>query len=79
MTLTLAGLSHHQLTVSFRWRAGEKWKGTYRQWEALNAEAENLGFNAPDFYKKAIREQKYSEFYDAGQRTIALGEKKWST
>ena len=49
-------------SLSFRWWAGEKWKGTGRQWEALNTEAENLGFNVPDFYKEAIREKRYSEF-----------------
>ncbi len=79
MTLTLAGLSHHQLTLSFRWRAGEKWKGTYRQWEALNAEAENLGFNAPDFYKKKQYENKNTPSFMMLDKELALGEKKWST
>jgi predicted glycosyltransferase involved in capsule biosynthesis len=59
--------SYHQLTLSFRWWAGGKWKGTCRQWEALNKEAENLGFNVPDFYREAIREKRYYQFYDRGR------------
>jgi len=42
--------SYRQLTVSFRWWAGQRWKGTTRQWHALNAEAENLGFEVPSIY-----------------------------
>ena len=31
--------SYRQLTLSFRWWAGQRWKGTTRQWSALNSEA----------------------------------------
>jgi predicted glycosyltransferase involved in capsule biosynthesis len=55
--------SYHQLTLSFRWWAGQRWKGSYRQWNALNAEAENLGFHVPDVYREAIREKRYTDFY----------------
>jgi hypothetical protein len=41
--------SCHELTLAFCWWAGERWRGRLRQWEALNIEAENLGFEAPDF------------------------------
>ncbi len=37
--------------MAFRHWAGEGWKGTYRQWNALNREAENVGFNFPDVYR----------------------------
>ena len=60
--------SYHQLTLSFRWWAGERWKGTSRQWEALNREAENLGFNMPYVYREAIPEKRYSEYYTVGER-----------
>lgn len=36
--------SYHQLTLAFRWWAGQRWKGTSKQWSALNREARNLGF-----------------------------------
>ncbi len=41
--------SYRQLTLTFRWWAGEKWKGTARQWEALNREARRLGFEVPRY------------------------------
>jgi hypothetical protein len=60
--------SYHQLTLAFRWWAGERWRGTPRQWEALNKESENLGFNVPDFYREAIRGKRYSDYYPTGAR-----------
>jgi predicted glycosyltransferase involved in capsule biosynthesis len=61
--------SYHQLTLAFRWWAGERWRGTSRQLEALNNEAENLGFNVPDVYREAIREKHYTDFHDRARRT----------
>jgi hypothetical protein len=55
--------SYHQLTLSFRWWAGERWKGTHRQWEALNREAENLGFNEHNGYRQTIWEKRHSDYY----------------
>jgi hypothetical protein len=55
--------SYHQLTLSFRWWAGERWKGTVRQWEALNAEAENLGFTVPEIYRDELRDSRLSGYY----------------
>ncbi len=55
--------SYNELTLSFRWWAGEKWRGTPRQWEALNAEAENLGFDVPDFIRREIREYRSSGYH----------------
>ena len=49
--------SYHELTLSFRWWAGERWVGSSRQWEALNAEAENLGFEPPDFIREELEER----------------------
>jgi len=50
--------SYHQLTLDFRWWAGERWRGTRRQWEALNIEAENLGFEVPDFVREELEESR---------------------
>ena len=44
--------SYRELTVAFRWWTGKKWKGTVRQWLALVAEAERLGFRVPAFVRK---------------------------
>ena len=46
--------SYHQLTLAFRWWAGERWVGSHRQWEALNVEAENLGFDVPDYVREEL-------------------------
>jgi predicted glycosyltransferase involved in capsule biosynthesis len=46
------------LTLAFRWWAGERWRGTRRQWEALNTEAENLGFEVPDFVREELSERR---------------------
>jgi hypothetical protein len=61
--------SYHQLTLAFRWWAGERWRGTPRQWEALTREAENLGFNEHKGYREAIREKRYSDYYHVGHRS----------
>jgi hypothetical protein len=61
--------SYHQLTLAFRWWAGERWKGTPRQWEALTREAENLGFNEHYGYRKAIQEKRYSDYYNVRHRS----------
>lgn len=44
--------SYRQLTLTFRWWAGEKWKGTVKQWDALNREARRLGFEVPRYYQE---------------------------
>ena len=46
--------SYHQLTLAFHWWAGERWVGSRKQWEALNAEAENLGFETPDYIREEL-------------------------
>jgi hypothetical protein len=61
--------TYHQLTLAFRWWAGERWRGTSRQWEALNKEAENLGFNEHYGYRKAIQEKSYSDYYHFRQKS----------
>lgn len=48
--------SYMQLSLAFRWWAGRNWKGTTKQWEAFNAEAERRGFPVPDFIREEIRE-----------------------
>ena len=59
--------SYHQLTLSFRWWAGEKWRGTPRQWEALNVEAENLRFEVPNFVREELAEMRGSGSYSSGR------------
>jgi len=39
--------SYSELLYSFQWWAGQKWRGTARQWEAFNREVENLGLMFP--------------------------------
>jgi predicted glycosyltransferase involved in capsule biosynthesis len=46
--------SYHELTLAFRHWSGDRWRGTHRQWEALNDEAENLGFKPPDFIREEL-------------------------
>ncbi len=50
--------SYHELTLAFRYWAGERWVGSRRQWEALNQEAENLGFEPPDFIREELAERR---------------------
>ena len=42
--------SYHQLTLAFQSWAGQRWKGTTRQYDALDREARNLGFEATNIY-----------------------------
>ena len=58
--------SYMELTSAFRWWAGEKWIGTPKQWEALNIEAENLGFEVPDFVRQELGERG-SSYYSSGK------------
>jgi predicted glycosyltransferase involved in capsule biosynthesis len=65
--------SYHQLTLAFRHWAGEKWRGTRLQWEALNAEAENLGFEPPDFIREELEESRaYSRHHSWRRETLNL-------
>jgi hypothetical protein len=64
--------SYHRLTLAFRWWAGEKWKGTARQWEALNAEAERLGFDVRYLIREELREARGSGYYVSGGRQRAV-------
>jgi hypothetical protein len=64
--------SYNELTMAFRWWAGERWRGTGRQWAALNTEAENLGFNVPDFIRREIRESHGSGNYVSEEKQKAV-------
>lgn len=65
--------SYHQLTLAFRHWAGEKWRGTRLQWEALNEEAENVGFEPPDFIREELEENRaYSRRYSWRRETVNL-------
>jgi hypothetical protein len=55
--------TYSELLYSFQWWAGEKWKGTARQWAAFNAEAERLGFTVPHFIREEIRGSRASGSY----------------
>jgi hypothetical protein len=60
--------SYHQFITAFRWWGGQRWKGTAKQWRALNREAENLGFNVPNVYRDSMRGKRYSEVYYVEER-----------
>jgi hypothetical protein len=67
--------SYHQLTLAFRWWAGERWVGSHRQWEALNSEAENLGFEPPDFIREELEDlgsSRYSRRHSWRRETVNL-------
>ena len=50
--------SYRELIYAFQWWAGEKWIGSHKQWKALNAEAENLGFETPDFLREELEDNR---------------------
>jgi hypothetical protein len=64
--------SYMELTYAFREWAGEKWHGTHKQWEALNVEAEKLGFPVPYFIRGELRERKSSGYYVSEGRQNAV-------
>jgi hypothetical protein len=55
--------SYSELLYSFQWWTGSKWRGTAKQWEAFNREAERLGFDVPSFIREELRESQLSGFY----------------
>lgn len=63
--------SYSELLYSFQWWAGEKWRGTTRQWEAFNAEAERLGFDVPSFVREEVRGARSSGYYGSEVRQKA--------
>jgi hypothetical protein len=64
--------SYMELTYAFRLWAGEKWHGSRKQWEALNGEAERLGFPVPDFIRGELREKSGSGYYVSGGQQKAV-------
>jgi hypothetical protein len=63
--------SYHQLTLAFRHWAGERWVGSSSQWDALNAEAENVGFESPDFIREELEgNRRYSRRYSWRRDTV---------
>jgi hypothetical protein len=64
---------YHELTLAFGWWAGERWRGTSRQWGALNEEAENLGFEPPDFIREELEDnRRYSRGYSWRKEEFSL-------
>jgi hypothetical protein len=63
--------SYTELTYAFRYWAGEKWHGTRKQWEALNVEAERLGFPVPELVRGELREAWGSGSYVSGGQKAA--------
>lgn len=52
--------------------------GTRSQWEALNAEAENLGFEVPDFVREELEEMhgcRYSRLSSWRREFVKIGGK----
>lgn len=65
-------VSYMELTSAFRWWSGEKWIGTPRQWEALNKEAKNVGFEVPEIFREEMRESRSSGYVSRrGQKTVS--------
>lgn len=64
--------SYSELIYAFRSWAGEKWRGTTKQWAALNVEAERLGFPVPEFVRREVREGKGSGYYVSEGRQKAV-------
>ena len=52
--------SYFELVLAFQSWAGQKWKGTTKLWEALDSEAENVGFTPPTIYGKATGQRRFS-------------------
>jgi predicted glycosyltransferase involved in capsule biosynthesis len=60
--------SYFELALAFQSWAGQKWKGTRKQWEALDSEAENLGFSPPTIYGNSTRVRGFSSNHYAQTR-----------
>jgi hypothetical protein len=67
--------SYSELLYSFQWWTGRKWRGTAKQWEAFNREAERLGFDVPSFVREEVRESWRSGFYgyEGQQKAVSYG------
>ena len=52
--------SYFELALAFQSWAGRNWKGSAKQWEAFDREAENLGFTPPTIYGNATRQKGFS-------------------
>jgi hypothetical protein len=64
--------SYSELIAAFRLWAGERWKGTAKQWSALNIEAKRLGFEVPRFIREEIRESQRLGYVVSEGRQRAL-------
>lgn len=64
--------SYRELIMAFMWWAGERWKGSAKQWSALNVEAKRLGFEVPHFIRKEIRESESLGHYVSEARQKAV-------
>jgi hypothetical protein len=64
--------SYQQLSLSFRWWAGQNWKGTPKQWEAFNREAEERGFDVPSFIREEVGGSGRSYSYVSGEQQKAV-------
>jgi hypothetical protein len=61
--------SYFELALAFQSWAGRNWKGTAKQWEALDRESENFGFYPTNSYRGARREGLYMDFYERPRQT----------
>ena len=61
--------SYFELALAFQSWAGRNWKGSAKQWEAFDREAENLGFTPPTIYGKETIQRRFStiDYLSAGK------------
>jgi hypothetical protein len=52
--------TYFELALAFQSWASRNWKGTTKQWDAFDREAENLGFSKPTIYGNSTRTRGYS-------------------
>lgn len=64
--------SYFELALAFQSWAGRNWKGTAKQWKALDRESENLGFSPPTIYGSSTRTRGYSTYHVPTRKTKAV-------
>jgi hypothetical protein len=61
--------SYYELALAFQSWAGQNWKGSAKQWEALDREAKNSGFYPTNSYQGIRRKRGYTDFYERPNQT----------
>ena len=56
---------------------GQNWKGSAKQWEALDREARNSGFYPTNSYQGIRRKRGYTDFYERPNQTWSRENINW--